>query len=139
MFLITTLLKFYAMFRKTRRLVMDLGYLVILLLISFILYSNSAFFNSFTISNLKIGSLILLISSLFTLRYAFSILSFFFGSYRRLNSVIKFIIMASVLVLALYFFLNQGKVLNSAEESMHMIDLDRFNPVMNNNVINSTG
>ena len=138
--LIGSLLKLKSIFHKTKSIVMETLYLIVSVLALVIFYNNAELLNSYVFFRIRLGSFLLLIAGISTIKYLWSMLSFFRGRYKNLGVILKFIIMTAVLVLVLYIFFNQETIFSAAKNNLDTIDFSRFNPLAQNNVsMNVTG
>ncbi|MDD5191511.1 MAG: hypothetical protein PHH54_02575 [Candidatus Nanoarchaeia archaeon] len=107
----------------------DLLKLIGLILVFLIVYSNVDKLNQIILIFIKIGSLLQLILLFFILRKAWHLIKNLKYSFRGLNHGIKAIISIAIVLLLLFAFLNQDKVVNSVIESYEKVEFQKFNPI----------
>ncbi len=109
------------------------GFFLVLL----ILYNNVWVLNDINLIFIRIGSLLLLITLFFVIRKAIHLginLRYWF---RGFNHGVKLLISLIIILLLVFAFLNQGKVVNSIVEKYEGIDFSKFNPLSLNLNISS--
>ena len=119
---------------RTRKLMKDFLYLSILLVFSFVIYTNIESLNEIIIVFLKLGSLLLLGSCILSLKYLYRIVVNLKYGFRGLKNGYKLIAIILLLSVVLYGYQNYGTYSSQLNDFLGNIEYSYFNPI----VINSS-
>ncbi|MFW9877455.1 MAG: hypothetical protein ACFFG0_30585 [Candidatus Thorarchaeota archaeon] len=107
----------------------DLLKLIGLILVFLIIYYNLDKLNQIVLIFIKIGSLLELVLLFFILRKAWHLIKNVKYAFRGLNHGTKAIISIVIVLLLLFAFMNQEKVVNSITETYEDTNLSKLNPI----------
>src|SRR3989344_2616924 len=107
----------------------DLLKIIGLILVFLIVYSNVDKLNQIVLIFIKAGSLLHLVLLFFILRKGWHLIINVKHAYRGFNHGTKLIIAIVIVLLLLFAFKNQEKLVNAAVESYEKIEFQKFNPI----------
>lgn len=110
----------------------DLLKIIGLILVFLIIYSNVDKLNQIVLIFIKIGSLLELVLLFFILRKTLHLIKNLKYAFRGLNHGTKAIIAIVIVLLLLFAFMNQERVVNSITETYEDINLSKLNPLSAN-------
>jgi len=110
----------------------DLLKIIGLILVFLIVYSNVDKLNQIVLIFIKIGSLLELVLLFFILRKAWHLIKNLKYAFRGLNHGTKAVIAIIIVLLLLFAFMNQERVVNSITETYEDVNLSKLNPLSAN-------
>ena len=108
----------------------DLLKIIGLILVFLIVYSNIDKLNQIVLIFLRLGSLLELVLLFFILRKAWHLIINLKYAFHGLDNGTKAIIAIAIVLLLLFAFLNQDKVVNSITQTYKESNFSKFNPIL---------
>ncbi|MFC1690807.1 hypothetical protein ACFL0W_01390 [Nanoarchaeota archaeon] len=112
-----------------RKLIMDIIYFIVSLLITLIIYNKILILNEVVIVSVKFGSILLIIATMFTLMFFIGSLKYLKMLFAILGDGVKIILGILLLLAVIQFYINQDIYVTNIKNTADSIELYHFNPL----------
>lgn len=120
------------------RLFMNILYFIIFIILTLIIYNNIIFFNQYTLFFIRLGSVILLLSTYFTIKYAYYLLKQIKSKHHNLTNGYKALIAILIIIILIVLYNNPDFMIGKIKNTTDKVSLSNFNPLVTSQLIENT-